>query len=181
MRYKLYSLKELLDNSSQSQIKKLFKTFKCLRNRDLENFLHNKAITFEKNGRSRSYIYIDVLEKKVIAYFTISISSLSVENFSKETIKYLYGQEIKLKCLPTYLIGQIGKSDNCKEKIGKILIKKAIKTIIKSYEILNGRFILLDAINNPKIIKFYEKNGFHIIENPTSNKEVIKMIYWLQK
>jgi len=179
MRYKLYSLRELLDNSSKNQLKKLFKTFQCKKNRDLEDFLHNKSITFENNGRSRTYIYIDIFEKKVIAYFTISISSLYVENFSKETIKYLYGQEIKLKCMPTYLIGQIGKSDNCNKKIGYILIKKAIKTIIKSYEILNGRFILLDAINNDKIVNFYKKNGFSAIENPTNDKEVIKMIYWI--
>jgi hypothetical protein len=78
-----------------------------------------------------------------------------------------------------YLIGQLGKSDNCDLQIGTKLLKKSISVIIKGHNILNGRFILLDSINNYKIIKFYEKNGFIPIENITTEKEVIKMIYWL--
>ncbi len=180
MRYKLFSLAELINFSSKNQIRRLLKTFKCKKNKDLENFLHNKAILFEEKGRSRTYIYIDTEQKGVIAYFTISISSLYVENFSKETVSYLYGEErIKLKCLPCYLIGQLGKSDKCKIKIGKFLLKKAINIIIDGYIIFNGRFILLDAINNKKIINFYEDNGFIAIENISNDKEVIKMIYWL--
>ena len=84
-----------------------------------------------------------------------------------------------MKCLLCYLIGQLGKSDNCDKKIGKILLKQALKTIIKGYNLFKGRFVLLDAINNEKIIKFYEENGFIPIENLNENKEVIKMIYWL--
>jgi len=47
------------------------------------------------------------------------------------------------------------------------------------YYLFNGRFVLLDAINNEKIISFYEENGFIPIENLDENKEIIKMIYWL--
>jgi len=180
MKYKLFSLRELLLSSSKNQIKKILKTFKCEKNKDLESFLHNKAILFEEKGRSRTYIYINIIEKEVVAYFTISISSLYIENFSKETISYIYGeQKIKFKCLPCYLIGQLGKSDKCKIKVGKFLLKRAIKIILDGYNIFNGRFILLDAINNEKIIKFYEDNGFMAIENLSNDKEVIKMIYWL--
>jgi len=180
MRYKLFPLSELLNFTSKSQIKKLLKTFHCDKNKDLESFLHNKAVLFEEKGRSRTYLYVDTNTKETVAYFTISISSLYVEEFSKETITILYGQEnIKLKCLPCYLIGQLGKSDTCDKKIGKILLKQALKTIIKGYYLFNGRFVLLDAINNEKIISFYEENGFIPIENLDENKEIIKMIYWL--
>jgi len=180
MRYKFFSLNELLEFSSKSQIKKLVKTFKCQKNADLELFLHQKAIIFEKKGRSRTYLYIDTKAKKIIAYFTISISSLNIENFSTKTISYLYGQNnVSSKCLPCYLIGQLGKSDNCNLKIGNQLLKKSITIIIKGHNILNGRFILLDSLNNDKIIKFYQNNGFIPIENVKKEKEVIKMIYWL--
>jgi len=180
MKYKFFSLNELLEFSSKSQVRKLLKTFKCKRNLDLEQFLHQKAIIFEKKGRSRTYLYVDIDTKQVIAYFTISIASLNIEFFSNETISYLYGQEnVNSKCLPCYLIGQLGKSDNCKLQIGTKLLKKSISVIIKGHNILNGRFILLDSINNAKIIKFYEKNGFIPIENIIDDKEVIKMIYWL--
>jgi len=180
MRYKFYSLRFLLENSSKTQIKKLLKTFKCEKNEDLKKFLHHKAILFELKGRSRTYLYIDIKEKKVMAYFTVSISSLYVKNFSKETISYLYGEENKIiECIPCYLIGQLGKNDECKIKIGNNLLNKAVNVIMESHYILNGRFILLDAINNDKIIKLYERNGFIGIEKLKKEKEVIKMIYWL--
>ena len=55
-----FSLSEIIQNSnSNNKIKKLLQTFKCNQNLDLQDFLHNKALVFEKNLRSRTYLYID--------------------------------------------------------------------------------------------------------------------------
>ena len=65
------------------------------------------------------------------------------------------------------------------DKLIQESFKKALKVINKCYNLFNKRFVLLNAINNEKIISFYEENGFIPIENLDENKEVIKMIYWL--
>ena len=75
------------------------------------------------------------------------------------------------------LIGQIAKSDNYKGiKLGNILMEHAIKKLEITNKIVGGRFILLDALNNEKIISFYKEFGFFEIEEINKEKESIKMI-----
>ena len=54
-----YSLQDLIENYSINQVKNFLKTFKCNINKDIENFLHNKAITFEKKLRARTYLLFE--------------------------------------------------------------------------------------------------------------------------
>jgi predicted GNAT family N-acyltransferase len=170
----LYSLQEFLEKYSVNQVKKILKTFKCTLNKDIENFLHNKAITFEKKLRSRTYLLIDKKNFIVAGYFSIAISVLYANDI-KEDILLKIGDLNSPKDIPCLLIGQIAKSDYFKEiKLGKILMKYAIEKLKLTNKIIGGRFILLDAINEEKIIKFYEEFGFFAIEK--SNSESIKMI-----
>jgi hypothetical protein len=88
--FSYFSLSEIIENStSNNKIKKLLQTFKCNKNIDLQDFLHNKALLFEKNLRSRTYLYINNNTKNVVAYFTIAISTLYTDNISSEVIKLL--------------------------------------------------------------------------------------------
>lgn len=50
----VYSQQKLIDFigiQSTNQVKKLLKTFSCTKNIDVQDFLHNKAITFERSLR----------------------------------------------------------------------------------------------------------------------------------
>ena len=71
-----YSLQDLIENYSINQVKNFLKTFKCNINKDIENFLHNKAITFEKKLRARTYLLFEKENKKIAGYFSIAISVL---------------------------------------------------------------------------------------------------------
>ena len=175
--FSCFSLSEIIDKSiSNNKIKKLLQTFKCIKNIDLQDFLHNKALVFEKNLRSRTYLYIDNNTKNVVAYFTIAINTLYTDNISLKVIKLLDGYRDDTKSIPCFLIGQLGKSDLYKDiKIGQFIIEDAIEIIDNSQISLGGRFILLDSINIKEVILFYESNLFFAIEN---NQELdsIKMI-----
>jgi len=58
--FSLFPLSEIIENTdSKRKVKKLLETFSCTRNIDLQDFLYNKAVTFEKNLRSRTYLYLD--------------------------------------------------------------------------------------------------------------------------
>lgn len=172
-----FSLSEIIENStSNNKIKKLLQTFKCDQNLDLQDFLHNKALVFEKNLRSRTYLYIDNDTKNIVAYFTIAINTLYTDNISAEVIKLLDGYRDDTKSIPCFLIGQLGKSDLYKDvKIGQFIIEDAIEIIDNSQISLGGRFILLDSINIKEVISFYEDNLFFAIEN-SQDLDSIKMI-----
>jgi len=175
--FSLFPLSEIIQNTdSNRKVKKLLETFICTRNTDLQNFLHNKATTFEKNLRSRTYLYIDNNSQEVAAYFTITISTLHTDGISPEVIELLDGYKDDIASIPCFLIGQLGKSDKFEpRKIGEFILDDAIEIIDKSQNALGGRFILLDAINKKQVIKFYEANAFFPIEDDP-NSESIKMI-----
>lgn len=116
--YSRFKLADLLANKSTNQIKKLLKTFVCTKNADVQDFLHNKAITFERNLRSCTYLYVSNADKSVAAYITLGIKSLLTDTLSDEAIVFLDGYTNEILSIPCYLIAQLGKSDICKEKIG---------------------------------------------------------------
>jgi hypothetical protein len=172
-----FQLSELLASAASTRkVKKFLGTFACSRNPDLQDFLHNNALIFEKHLRSRTYLYVDNDTKEVAAYFTIAISTLHTEGISKEVVKLLDGYKDDTKTIPCFLIGQLGKSDRyVKKKIGVYMLEDAIEIIDAAHAALGGRFILLDAINNAKVIAFYEENSFFRVEND-SKSESLTMI-----
>ena len=175
--FSLFSLSEILQaTDSKRKVKKLLETFGCSKNRDLQDFFYHKAITFEKNLRSRTYLYLDNSTQEVVAYFTITISTLHTDGISPQVIKLLDGYNDSVTSIPCFLIGQLGKSDNYKmRKVGEYILDDAIEIIDQSQHALGGRFILLDAINKAQVIKFYEANAFFPIEN-NPDSESVKMI-----
>ncbi len=175
--FSLFPLSEIIQSTdSNRKVKKLLETFSCTRNTDLQNFLYNKAVTFEKNLRSRTYLYIDNSTQQVAAYFTITISTLHTDGISPEVIELLDGYKDDVASIPCFLIGQLGKSDKFEpRKIGEYILDDAIEIIDQSQKSLGGRFILLDAINKEQVIKFYEANAFFPIEKDPDS-ESIKMI-----
>ena len=170
-----HKLADLLDTHSTNQARKILKTFSCAKNIDVQDFLHNKAITFERNLRACTYLYISNADKSVIAYLTLGIKALLTDGLSDETIKFLDGYTSQMPSIPCYLIAQLGKNDSCKHKIGSFLLDDALGFIDKAQGILKGRFVLIDAVNEDKVIEFYKENSFIALENDKTLKS-IKMV-----
>ncbi len=173
--YSRNKLADFLDNSSTNQVKKILKTFQCTKNADVQDFLHNKAITFERNLRACTYLYVSNADKSVIGYFSIGITYTLANKLDKAVVKFLDGYTDESIAIPCYIVGQLGKSDSCEHKIGNYLLDDALSIIDKAQDSLKGRFVLIDSVNEPKVLEFYKENSFIAIENSTSNKSV-KMV-----
>ena len=176
------SLNELLKQHSQEKIERLLSTFKCSQNPDLETFLTTpiKAIQSENRAIARTYLYLELQNNTliVVAYFTIAIKILYSEGLSKSVIKKLDGVDKDRKAMPSYLIAQLGKSNDCKYKIGLYVLDNAIEKIRESQQVIGGRFIILDSVNIQKVIEFYqsEPNSFILLDKNTKEPNV-KMYY----
>lgn len=64
-----------------------------------------------------------------------------------------------------YLIGQLGKNDKCHEYIkGEEILHLAIELISDLHEKLAGRFVYVECEDHPKLISFYERNHFKVVQ-----------------
>jgi len=162
--------------------------FFCSKNEDVETFLRKRAIPFEKASRSRTYLILDEealkdREINIIAYFTVSMKALTLrEEISKSVRRNLDGLGNKEgSTFVVYLIGQLGKNDTyCSEINGKEIIKCAIDTIIEAYEIVGGRYILVECEPVPKLRALYESNGFTFLQESIDNDSLIQFIRFIE-
>lgn len=90
------------------------KLFKCCKDYDIEDFLHNKAIDFINRDICRVYLILNEEEFdkgniKIEAYFTLSMRALCFEDdVSKTTIKKITGFKDR-EMSEFVLLGQLGK------------------------------------------------------------------------
>lgn len=169
-RLEFISLGDLINlYDDMDSLHKFLQSFVCVRNKDLEEFITNpnKAILSEQRAIARTYLYIDTASNEPIlaGYFTISLTVLNTKGISKSIIKKLDGIDKNRENIACYLIAQLGKYTNCKYTIGHYLIDDALTQIENSQKITGGRFVVLDAVNDEKVLKFYA-------DNPNSFKQI---------
>lgn len=151
-------------------------TFSCKRNTDIEYFLKEKAILFEKQNISRTYIIFDT---EIIGYFSIALKVLELSaDISKTSRKKMHGFSKEIESIPVFLIGQIGKNDlKTKSIAGKDLLALAEMKIQECNDIIGGRVILLECENIDKLVTFYKTNSY--IELQKSDKDLIQFIKYV--
>ena len=120
-------------------------------NKDVECFLHKKAIEFEKHNWSKTQLIFTSFKKQpvLVGYYTLTNKFLIVENqalkksFRKRLAQFAtYDWSIKKYVLPAPLIGQLGKNYNQgynKLITGDELLKIAFDDIKKAQQILGGK------------------------------------------
>ena len=56
--YHIVSLKDFLDEFEEEDVAKRLKQFICTRDHNREDFLHNKAMVFERKNMARTYLAV---------------------------------------------------------------------------------------------------------------------------
>lgn len=171
-----------------NELLKLLSSFSCDKDEDIEYFLHNRAIEFEKLSKARTYLILNQeqlenKEKNLTIYGYISIA-LKPQNMSNHMRKELDGFSAKIhgeqiSDFPCYLIGQLSKNSNVEseEISGKQLIDFASDIIAASVEAVGGRYMMIECRNEKKLIQFYKDNYFsEIARIPDQNQPMVQMI-----
>lgn len=188
------SLKKMIDEIGENKVKNILSDFLCPKNIDVENFLKNKAVEFEKHGWSATQlVYTSYKEKLVlIGYYALAQKSLIIENQAvsnslKKKLKQFatYNSDIKAYMIPSPLIAQLGKNFNNNYNsliTGDELLGMAIDDVKITQQILGGRVVYLECEDVPHLVEFYENNGFVIFDKRFLDKDetYIKGDYLLQ-
>ncbi|WP_026749218.1 N-acetyltransferase [Leptotrichia trevisanii] len=183
-------LQKLLESENQiEKIEKFLKTFKSnfATTNEVEYFLHNNAIEFEKKTLSTTHLLINE-NNELVGYFSIANKKLNipkevVKTFSKTKLKKI-GQSSNIKKdgsyeINSYLIGQLGInfSQEIKgEKItGKDLLNEIWILLLEAKKLVNVKYIWLECENNSKLINFYKEFGFDLIDGFENDLKVMFM------
>lgn len=178
--YKVISLRTLLDNLGENDTKldNILKRFSCQNEKDLETFLHSKAIIYEKSNIGKTFLLVDEKELednnfKIIGFFTLGITSIDISNISsnrrRKMLDSIPGRD-KLSSISAYLIGQLGRCDSySKEKLpGEIILKEAYAAIDRAIEVIGGNLLILECREH-MFSKFYEKYDFKKLYDELDN------------
>jgi len=169
------SLKRLVELASEEVVSGVISTFECKQDSDIESFLKEKAILFDKKGKCKTHLLLDENELMrgnivIAAYFSVAIQSLKIpESTSISQIRKLDGLYSKrggepISEVPSYLIGQLAKNDKYKFDLnGSLILEHAIAVIINAEYLVGGRVIYIECRDIQKLITFYENNGFKLL------------------
>ena len=186
MIYKVVPLGEILNKEyNQDKLNTALKRFSCQREADLENFLQEKAILYENTNFGKTYLILDSTELKnknfvIAAYFTIAQKSVDISEVSaKKRRKMLgvYPGRDKLKSIPAYLIGQLGRCDSysSQQLPGNDILNECYHAISLASRIVGGNLIVLEC-REGMFSKVYEKLGFKKLYD-SLNEENLHTLY----
>ena len=172
-------------------LSRILSSFSCERDEDIENFLHSRAVEFEKLSKARTYLicdeeqiskeefYLDQL--KIYGYVAIALKILSVpEEWSNRKRKALDGLSAKIhgepiKDFSCYLIGQLSRNSKVSHDSisGKDLLQMAYDVIAAAVDAVGGRYMMIECREEKKLVDFYLANGFEEIQRSSDGTHIM--------
>ncbi len=145
---------------------------------DLNEFYSNDSIKY--GNELLAVTYIAKHDGKVLAYFSVSNDSIKREELTGSEVKRVHKTVPHPKRLKTMPAVKIGRLATCQEKQCKGLgtdILDYIKVWFTQGNKTGCRFVLVDAYNSERIIKFYQKNGFVFLSKQDSDEKTRLMYF----
>lgn len=184
--YIVVPLGEIINKEyNTSKIEDSFKKFSCHREEDLENFLVNKAITYEKSDIGKTYLCLDAAELKekrfvIMAYFTIAQRAVDISALSSKKRRKMLGSfpgRDSIKYVSAFLIGQLGRCDDysAEDLSGEQILNECYHAISLAARIVGGKMIVLECREH-MYEKFYQKQEFKKIYDKL-NEENLYALY----
>ena len=144
------------------------KDYSCKKDIDIENFFKSEYKDYNSQLLGKSYCFLTREEIPQLACaFSLANSSVRVDRLSnKKRNKINRGipNAKRRSQYPAVLIGQLAIMDDFSGlDLGTKVLDFIKSWFIDPHNKTGCRYIIVDAINKEKVLKFYEKNGFKYI------------------
>ncbi|AGI47936.1 hypothetical protein TALC_00942 [Thermoplasmatales archaeon BRNA1] len=167
--YHISSLSSLVDTVGESAISKHLSTYRCARDSEREDYLHNKAITMEKRQMSRTYLALGS-DGNILGYFTIGMKCMHVPDetpISNSTRKKMNIDD-RTGVAQSYLLGQLGRDDRSEKGFGRALLQEALGILCRANKMVGCRLVRLDCAD--ELVNYYGQTGFFFVgKNESEN------------
>lgn len=181
----LISLRSLIRAGEERllEIEAQLKEFSCVRNTDVQSFIREKAIRYERSGLSRTYLYLKTNESdgnrySVVAYFAIAITSVDFTGVSRsKRAKVLGGTpgRDEQEHFGGLLVAQLARDDSCDNAVidGTELLEDCEMMIEQGRVYLGGRMLYVDC--KEELVGFYERNGYKLLKTVPEESDLFTM------
>jgi len=137
-------------------------------NEDLDDFFAHDATRYAHFLMGKTYCFrLNSDPSKIVCAFTISNDSIRIYDLPRgrrDYMKSLTHHEKPLRRYPGVLIGRLGVScDYAGQGIGSEALQFVKGWFFSSSNKTGCRFVIVNAVNEPQVITFYEKNDFHCL------------------
>jgi len=139
--------------------------FTCGKDSDMDEFFRKDALKYIHYHMGRSYCFrLKADQTKIVACFTVANDSIRIydlPNSRKNMVWGLTDREKMLSRYPGVLIGRLAVAEEFAGRgIGSEILD-FIKTWFLDDLYQSGcRLAIVDAVNKPEVLQFYQKNGF---------------------
>ena len=138
--------------------------FSCGDN-DLDEFFEKDVFLYEEEMLGKSYCWVtNNRPHKIVCLITVandSIKSYALPKNSRNRFNRIFNNEKRNLTYPATLIGRLGVNNEFQGMhVGRQLLDFIKDRAIASDNDNACRFLVVDALNKPETLSFYEHNGF---------------------
>ena len=180
--YKIQRISELLSMENGEQyFYSIAESFKSP-NKDVETFLKTKAVQATKLNTATTYLVykeISPIEIDLVGYFSLAMKMLTLKksplSSSKEKVISRFGyydEDSNSYKVPAILVAQFGRNfdDESASIFGNDLMTITLNQVKTALSYLSGKTVFLECEKEQKLIDFYKKQGFILLDNEVTSK-----------
>ena len=183
--YQVLSLSGIIDRTKDRKLlEQRLGEFLCSRDKQLENFIHSKALVYESKGFSRTYLVIDFSGEPqygfqpIAAFFTLAITATDYDHVSRSKKEKVLGAKPgrnTFKAFPGILIAQMARDDRYASDFisGAALLQECEHYIDLGRQYVGGRNIYLDC--RESLVSTYQRGGYRLLVDKPTEEGYYKM------
>lgn len=142
--------------------------FSCKKDSDIEGFFKTDCFDYAQQLFGKTYGFTSGSDNPaLVCAFTLANSSISTDRLPRRQRNRLnrnIPNNKRRRQYPAVLVGQLAVFDKYSGKgIGDELLD-FIKALMIDQDIKSAcRYLVVDAVNHPKVLEFYNRNGFRTL------------------
>ena len=146
----------------------LCKPFSC-NNEDLDEFFAKDCLINQRKLLGKTYLFcLKSQPNTIVSAFSLSNDSIRLTNRITDEYKEQFLEDTELrdktmKRFPAVLIGRLGTNKDYAGRGYGSAIMDFIKVLFRTNNRTGCRFLIVDAMNRPETLHYYEKNSFRYL------------------
>ena len=142
------------------------KGFTC-KDDDITEFFTQDYVDYAYQLLGKSYCFVKPDTSEIVCAFTVANSSVKVDSLPSNLRNKLNRKIPNAKRRPQYpavLVGQLAVSDLFSgHHVGDELLDFIKSWFIDPLNKTGCRYVIVDAVNHPKVFEYYQRNGFKFL------------------